>query len=157
LLSDDIQTRTSSFKTNSIISFNQTSMSVFSDDAGRFLAPNEARSMTDAYRKRKVATGISEDEYVRSEYFGIKQVQQLLSQPGCVGLRVHHAKRWEDADGNPTVVGKGQLKPRVLLTGVDAEGHDIATRPAQAGMKDDGSGEVQTAGDGWTCPRQCGQ
>ena len=132
-------------------------MSVFSEDVGRFLPPYEARSMTNAYRERKVAVGISEDEYVRSEYFGIKQVQQLLSQPGCVGLRVHHAKRWEDANGNPTADGQGQLKPRVLLTGVDAQGRDIASRSAHPGMKDDGNGDVQTAGDGWTCPKQCGQ
>lgn len=132
-------------------------MSVFSEDVGRFLPPHEARNMTNAYRERKVAVGISEDEYVRSEYFGSKQVQQLLSQPGCVGLRVHHAKRWEDANGNPTANGQGQLKPRVLLTGVDAQGRDIASRTAQAGMKDDANGDVQTAGDGWTCPKQCGQ
>ncbi|MDB5242338.1 MAG: hypothetical protein JWP57_2963 [Spirosoma sp.] len=134
-------------------------MSDFTEDVGRFLAPHEAKSMTDAYRERKVAAGISQDEYVRSEYFGIKQVQQLLSQPGCVGLRVHHAKRWEDPNGNPTADGRGELKPRVLLTGVDAKGHDIASRSVHAGtgMKDDGNEEVQIAGDGWTCPKQCGQ
>ncbi len=66
-------------------------MSVFTKDAGRFLAPQETKSMTGAYRERKVAAGISEDEYVRSEYFGINQVMHLLSQPGCIGLRVHHA------------------------------------------------------------------
>lgn len=130
-------------------------MSVFTKDAGRFLAPQETKSMTGAYRERKVAVGISEDEYVRSEYFGINQVMQLLSQPGCIGLRVHHAKRWEDADGNPTEKGKGQLKPRVLLTGVNAEGKDIAIKSDKAGLKDDGDDNTQAVGDGWTCPRQC--
>lgn len=128
-------------------------MSVFTEDAGRLLAPKEAGAMTDAYRDRKVATGLKADEYTRSEYFGINQIKHLLSLPGCVGLRVHHAKRWEDADGNPTKEGKGDLKPRVLLTAVDAKGNDIASRVA--GLKDDG--DPQTVGDGWTCPRHCGR
>ncbi|GAB3643991.1 hypothetical protein [Spirosoma arcticum] len=130
-------------------------MSVFTKDAGRLLAPQETKSMTGAYRERKVAVGISEDDYVRSEYFGINQVMQLLSQPGCIGLRVHHAKRWEDAEGNPTELGKGQLKPRVLLTGVNAEGKDMSVKSDKAGLKDDGSGNVQTVGDGFTCPQHC--
>lgn len=130
-------------------------MSVFTKDAGRFLAPQETKSMTGAYRQRKVAVGISEDEYVRSEYFGINQVMQLLSQPGCIGLRVHHAKRWEDADGKPTEEGKGRLIPRVLLTGVDASGKDMASRSEYAGLKDDVDGNAQTVGDGFTCPRHC--
>lgn len=130
-------------------------MSVFTKDAGRFLAPQETKSMTGAYRQRKVAVGISEDEYVRSEYFGINQVMQLLSQPGCIGLRIHHAKRWEDADGKPTEEGKGRLIPRVLLTGVDASGKDMASRSEYAGLKDDGDGNAQTVGDGFTCPRHC--
>lgn len=130
-------------------------MSVFTKDAGRFLASQEAKSMTGAYRERKVAVGISEDDYVRSEYFGINQVMHLLSQPGCVGLRVHHAKRWEDAEGNPTEYGKGQLKPRVLLTGVNAEGRDMSIIADKAGLKDDGDDDAQTVGDGHTCPQHC--
>lgn len=129
-------------------------MSLFTEDAGRFLNSRETESMTGAYRDRKVAIGISQDEYVRSEYFGINQVMRLLSQPGCIGLRVHHAKRWEDADGYPTEPGKGQLKPRVLLTGVNAEGKDMPIASDNTGLKDDGN-DAQTVGDGWTCPRQC--
>lgn len=128
-------------------------MSVFTEDAGRFLDAHETKVMTGAYRDRKLAVGLTDDDYTRSEYFGIKQVMQLLSQPGCVGLRVHHAKRWEDADGNPSAEGRGQLKPRVLLTGVDAHGRDIAGRAN--GLKDDG--DMQTVGDGFTCPRHCGK
>jgi len=130
-------------------------MSVFTENAGRFLNSHETESMTGAYRDRKVAADISREDYVRSEYFGINQVQHLLSQPGCMGLRIHHAKRWEDAYGNPTETGKGQLKPRVLLTGVDANGKDIAGRGQHAGLKDDGDGGIQTVGDGYTCPQHC--
>lgn len=130
-------------------------MNVFTENAGRFLDPQEANSMTGAYRTRKAAAGISEDDCVRSEYFGINQVMQLLGQTGCIGLRIHHAKRWEDADGNPTEEGKGQLKPRVLLTGVDSAGKDMPDMLAKSGLKDDGDGDAQTVGDGYTCPQHC--
>ena len=110
--------------------------------------------MTGEYLERKVAAGLKPDEYTRSEYFGINQVMALLEQPGCMGLRIHHAKRWEDADGNPTEPGKGELKPRVLLTGVDAKGHDMAPKTSRAGLKDiDDDG--QALGDGPVCPRHC--
>ncbi|MGF7218399.1 hypothetical protein GGR92_004576 [Spirosoma lacussanchae] len=133
-------------------------MSVFTKDAGRFLNARETKTMTGAYRDRKVSVGLKPDEYTRSEYFGINQVMHLLKQPGCVGLRVHHAKRWEDADGNPTEPGQGQLIPRVLLSGVDASGHDMPIRASRSGLKDmPGDGDDETLGDGHTCPRHCGQ
>lgn len=131
-------------------------MSLFTEDAGRFLSSRETESMTGAYRDRKVAVGIGKDEYTRSEYFGINQVMRLLSQPGCIGLRVHHAKRWEDAEGNPTESGKGQLKPRVLLTGVNAEGKDMPIVADNAGLKDESDdGAGQSLGDGRPCPQHC--
>lgn len=130
---------------------------IFTENAGRFLTPHESKSMTGAYRDRKLAAGLPLNDYVRSEYFGINQIMHLLNQPGCVGLRVHHAKRWEDADGNPTDMGVGQLKPRVLLTAVDARGRDISTQSDRSGLKDmPGDGGGDTLGDGWQCPKHCG-
>ncbi|MFD2937954.1 hypothetical protein [Spirosoma flavum] len=131
-------------------------MSVFTKNAGRILDSQETQTMTGAYRERKLEVGLADDDYVRSEYFGINQVQYLLDQPGCIGLRIHHAKRWEDADGNLTEPGKGQLKPRVLLTGVDAQGKDMPIYADKAGMKDmpDGGGG-RAVGDGFTCPQHC--
>lgn len=132
-------------------------MSIFTKDAGRMLDPKETQAMTGAYRERKVEVGLRSDEYVRSEFFGLDQIQQLLKQDGCVGLRIHHAKRWEDADGNPTAPGKGQLKPRVLLTGVDAKGKDMPIYSDQSGMKDmlGRVGGMRALGDGYTCPQHC--
>ncbi len=129
-------------------------MPLFTKDAGRFLKSREADTMTGEYRERKVNVGLKPDEFTRSEYFGINQVMALLEQPGCIGLRIHHAKRWEDTDGNPTESGKGQLKPRVLLTGVDATGHDMPIKAGRAGLKD-GDADEQVLGDGYTCPRHC--
>ncbi|QJW88338.1 hypothetical protein HNV11_02585 [Spirosoma taeanense] len=133
--------------------------SIFNENVGRFLDPKETKLMTGAYRDRKLAAGLTDEDYVRSEYFGLNQIQYLLSQPGCVGLRVHHAKRWEDAEGRPTEEGKGQLKPRVLLTGVDADGRDIFLRMGSSGLKDmaGSDGMSQALGDGHTCPQHCGR
>jgi hypothetical protein len=135
-------------------------MNVFTENAGRFLNRQESELMTDMYRERKLAAGLTIDDYVRSEYFGINQVKHLLDQPGCVGLRVHHAKRWEDENGDPTEPGVGQLKPRVLLTGVDKNGRDMPIRTDNGGLKDmasttDAGG--QSLGEGRPCPQYCGK
>ncbi|WP_080237240.1 hypothetical protein [Spirosoma rigui] len=131
-------------------------MSVFTKNAGRFLNKQETESLTGSYRQRKLEVGLSANEFTRSEFFGLDHVMHLLSQPGCVGLRVHHAKRWEDEDGKPTQEGKGQLKPRVLLTGVDAAGRDMPIKSDKKGLKDmPGDDESETLGDGLPCPRHC--
>ena len=133
-------------------------MNVFTKDAGRILEPTETQAMTGAYRKRKVEeAGLKADEFIRSEFFGLNQVQQLLNQEGCVGLRIHHAKRWEDADGNPTTEEKGQLIPRVLLTGVDEKGKDLPISADKSGMKDMAvdTGGMRAMGEGFTCPQHC--
>jgi hypothetical protein len=131
-------------------------MSVFTRNAGRFLNKQETASLTGSYRQRKLAAGLSADEFTRSEFFGLDQVMHLLSQPGCVGLRVHHAKRWEDENGKPTQEGNGQLKPRVLLTGVDAAGRDMPIASDKRGLKDmPGDNGGETLGEGHTCPQHC--
>lgn len=48
----------------------------------------------------------------KSLAFHKDQVLELLGHPGCVGLRIHHAR---NADGTPTVV----------LTGIDAADNDL--------------------------------
>jgi hypothetical protein len=132
-------------------------LNVFTKDAGRILSSKEAQSLKDTYKERKLAAQLKEDEYIRSEFFGADQVMRLLSQPGCVGLRIHYAKRWEDKNGKPTEMGQGQLIPRVLLTGVNANGDDMPVYADIVGLKDmpadDGGGGA--VGDGWTCPQHC--
>ncbi|HVO36204.1 MAG TPA: hypothetical protein VMT21_11590 [Gemmatimonadales bacterium] len=49
---------------------------------------------------------------VKSYAFHKDQVLEMLGHPGCVGLRIHHARA---ADGKPTV----------LLTGIDAADNDL--------------------------------
>jgi hypothetical protein len=132
-------------------------MTIFTKDVGRFLDKAESDAMTGAYRNRKREMGITDDVCVRSEFFGLDQVKRLLDQPGCVGLRIHHAKRREDADGKPVNDADAHLKPRVLLTAVDARGRDIGTHAAQTGLKDEPEDQTSTLGDGYPCPQHCGQ
>ena len=93
---------------------------------------------------------------VRSEFFGIENIRQLIDQPGVVGLRVHHAKSWEDADGNPLTTGDGRLTPRVVLVGVDKNGNDLVNN-ATDGLKDmpDGRSFSGFLGRGPICPPEC--
>ena len=128
--------------------------SVFHKDAGRILSVREAQPLKDTYYNAKLATGLKGDDVTRSEFFGIDKIMQLLKQDGCVGLRVHYAKRWEDEAGKATPTGVGQLKSRVLLTGVDARGHDIL-KDGTVGLKDDGNGGNPIVGDGYSCPQHC--
>ena len=129
--------------------------SIFHENAGRFLNTKETQSMKEAYRSSQLARGHKEGEYTRSEFFGVNRINELLKQPGCIGIRVHYANRWEDETGKPIETGKGQLKPRALLTGVDARGRDL---PLPGGLKDDGGDGSGggTVGDGMPCPQHCG-
>ena len=139
----------------SIIPFKHMNDSIFNENAGRFLTTKETHTLKETYRNCKLACGEKEAEYTRSEFFGLDRVKELLRQPGCVGIRVHYANRWEDEDGKPTNVGEGQFKPRVLLTGVDVKGRDLSARPNRGGLKDDDDSGELVVGDGWTCPKQC--
>ncbi len=133
---------------------------VFNENAGRFLSPTETRPMKEAYRNAKLACGHKENEYTRSEFFGLAKVNELLKQPDCVGIRIHYANRWEDDNGKPTEQGKGKHTSRVLLTAVDLRGRDLPVYTRPGGLKDDGGdgneGEM-TVGDGMPCPQHCGQ
>jgi hypothetical protein len=67
---------------------------------------------------------------VKSYAFHKDQVLEVLSHPGCVGLRIHHARK---VDGTPTVV----------LTGIDAADGDLV-----------GGTMLE---DSFLCPPICGQ
>lgn len=132
-------------------------MNPYSGNEGKFLKPDEAAELTGTYRQRKREVGIEDSEVVRSEFFGIENIRQLIDQPGVVGIRVHHAKSWEDTDGNPLTTGDGRLTPRVVLVGVDKNGNDLVNKSSE-GLKDMPAGDVFSGllGRGPLCPSQCG-
>lgn len=125
---------------------------MFTGKEGRFLATQEARALRRAYRDRK--PNLSDDECVRSEFFGRENLEKILAVPGCVGVRVYHAKRPE------VINGTEHLVPRVVLVGVDENGDDIRTFADMpvAGLKDmpsDNDTQSAELGDGPICPPNC--
>lgn len=124
---------------------------MFTGNEGRFLKSSEAEELKKAYRDKKA--DLKDDECVRSEFFGIHNLQQILNQPGCVGIRVYQAKRQEKLNGKDHVI------PRVVLVGVDEKGEDIRKLAPldKAGMKDMVSDEGRDGelGDGPVCPPHC--
>lgn len=131
-------------------------MSLFKGEEGHFVEATTANELKHIYEQRKRAVGLADGEIIRSEFFGAVNVQKLLAQPGCVGIRIIHAKRWEDDDGNPVSEKAGRLTPRVVLVGVDKQGHELdLVDQAPAGLKDmPGAGRSQLA-LGPVCPPTC--
>ncbi|RRB15038.1 hypothetical protein [Larkinella knui] len=126
-------------------------MSTLNSGAGRFISKEEADLFKGAYQQRKKEQKIPQEDTVRSEFFGSDNLQQILNQPGCVGIRVYHAKRREEVNGNEHLV------PRVVLVGIDKNGKEILelSVPAEAGMKDMPAGREGQLADGPLCPPQC--
>ena len=128
-----------------------TTKEKFHGDIGRFLSATDARSRTDRFKKHKLEQGLKADTFTRSEFFGINRIKKLMDHKDCVGVRVYYGKTYEDQDENLVPEGKGELKSRMVLVGVRADGSDIFDDPT--GLKD--PGDDDTLGDGWTCPRHC--
>lgn len=121
-------------------------------DVGRFLSGADARSRTSRYRDYKRKQGYKPDSFTRAEFFGINRINKLLGREDCVGIRIYYGKTYEDRDGNLVDDGAGDLKSRLILVGVRADGTDIFEDPT--GKKDGGDGDA--LGDGFECPRHCG-
>lgn len=128
-------------------------MSNINSGAGRFISDDEASQFKGAYEDRKKKQLIPEQDTVRSEFFGSNNLQQILAQPGCVGIRVYHAKRREKVNGTEHLV------PRVVLVGVDENGDEILTftDPVEAGigLKDMAASRDAQLADGPLCPPEC--
>ncbi|RRA97640.1 hypothetical protein [Larkinella rosea] len=126
-------------------------MSSINSGAGRFISNEEANQFKGAYENRKKQQLIPEQDTVRSEFFGSTNLQQILDQPGCIGIRIYHAKRREKVNGTEHLV------PRVVLVGVDKNGKEILqlTVPTETGMKDMPAGKEGQLADGPICPPEC--
>ena len=126
-------------------------MSNINPGAGRFISKDEADQFKGAYQERKKQQQIPQADTVRSEFFGKDNLRQILNQPGCVGIRVYHAKRREAINGNEHLV------PRVILVGIDQDGKKILelTDPVEPGMKDMPVGRDGQLADGHLCPDRC--
>lgn len=93
----------------------------FSGNEGQVISLAEGAELTARYRM-KYPNG------TKGVAYGNELIQQLLDNPGCVGVRMYFA---QEADGSQTVV----------LVGVDETGNDLLNLVVENGYK---------------CPNICG-
>jgi hypothetical protein len=124
----------------------------FHGDVGAFITAADAKGRTRQHRAfEEGKLGLKPEEVTKAEFFGINRITKLLGRKDCVGIRIYYGKRYEDVDGDPTTKEKGELKPRLVLIGVRADGSDIFED--KEGLKDLGDGEALA--DGMPCPQSC--
>ncbi|GAB3917028.1 hypothetical protein [Larkinella terrae] len=125
----------------------------FHGDVGSFITAADAKSRTRQHRAfEEGKLGLKPDEVTKAEFFGINRISKLMGRKDCVGIRIYYGKRYEDADGDPTTQDKGELKPRLVLVGVRADGSDIFED--KEGLKDM-IGDGDALADGAPCPQFC--
>jgi hypothetical protein len=78
-------------------------------------------------------------EGTRGHFFGSEIIQQILSEAGCVGVRIYYA-----------VDEKGEKK--LLIVGVDGEGNNLL--PLEGSALDGGGNTI--ADYSFPCPTYCG-
>ncbi len=102
-----------------------------------------AVDLTQRYRKASPASE-------HGGFFWADGIQEILAQPGCVGLRYYHGL---DADA----------RYQIVLVGVDANGNDITKGAGTSGRPTRGAKALMAAGAGaavlldqhWPCPPYC--
>ncbi|MFD2247106.1 hypothetical protein [Pontibacter ruber] len=94
-------------------------MANFNGSEGAPIELAQAASWTRNYRSKAVAG--AEGVVVKAHFFGRDILQQILDQPGCMGIRMYYARD-----------EKGQKQ--LILIGADANGKDM-----QEGTVADGS------------------
>lgn len=105
----------------------------------------DAVDLTQRYRKAAPASE-------HGGFFWADGIQELLAQPGCVGVRYYHGL---DADSHYQIV----------LVGVDANGNDITKGTGARGSRRSakvaaavvaaGAGEAVLLDKHWQCPPYC--
>lgn len=128
-----------------------TDRNKFHGDVGRFLSGQDARSRTTCFKEHKRKQGYEPTGFTRGEFFGINRINKLLGRKDCVGIRIYYGKAYEDKDGNLVDDGAGDLKSRMIIVGVRADGTDIFDD--STGQKDPADGDA--LGDGHICPPHC--
>lgn len=102
-------------------------MATFNGAEGEMINPETAKRWVENYQRREPAG-------VKAEYFGGDKIKELLSQEGCVGLRIYYAN--DDYEGW-----------RMILVGVDKDGRNLGP------IAGDGKGMLLDGG--LPCPPFC--
>lgn len=80
----------------------------YSGKEGRFISPNNSKKWVANFQKNNPG-------HTHAFYFGRELFENILNEPGCVGIRVYYAQ--DDAKN-----------PKMVLMGVDRQGNNITKK-----------------------------
>ena len=140
----------------------------YSGKEGRFVPLSLSKKWVANFRK-------SNPEHTHAFYFGCELFENLLKEPGCVGIRIYYA---QDDDGSPkmvligvdkygnNIVKKSIKNPKELRLSSESNSDLTTSRSLDSGsysrgLGGDGSGEDDdedsgTFDGGLPCPQYCG-
>lgn len=87
---------------------------VFDGTEGGFILRNTAHSYIENYQQGPSFTW---NQGTKAHFFGKKIIQELLSQHGAVGIRIHY--------GSKINTNNGKLYPELILVATDCNGNDL--------------------------------
>lgn len=104
----------------------------FNGKEGNPITLDQAKRWTKRYRDDNKGA-------VKAHFYGCEQLQKLLKEPGCMGIRIYYA-----------IDDRG--KKRLVLVGANAKQNNLL--PKNDGK--DGGDDVFILDDGVDCPEDCG-
>lgn len=100
----------------------------YSGKEGRFVPLSLSKKWVANFRK-------SNPKHTHAFYFGCELFENLLKEPGCVGIRIYYA---QDDDGSP----------KMVLVGVDKSGRDILKKsiknPTELRFSSESDSDIKT-------------
>jgi len=88
-------------------------MPTLNGNEGSYITQANAKTLGDNYVNSRRYEDSGE---CKAHYFGKDKLNAVLSQSGCVGLRIYYGTKIE----SPTVE-----KPELIIVGVDSDGNDL--------------------------------
>jgi len=93
----------------------------FNGKEGDMISRDEARQLMDNYQNSQAYPA---NNHVEGILFGKDHVDDLLSQPGCTGIRIYYGKTGV-LNNDP---------PQLIIVGTDGDGNDITDKILDAGL-----------------------
>lgn len=115
------------------------------------LSKSQVKEITEKYQKNENVLKKHGINYVKSEFFGINALKEIVDGCGCdvAGFRAYYGLTDEDYDND----GRKKPTPNLVLIPVDFMGNDLTFKSALGGMKDDP--DENSGAGGLKCPKNC--
>lgn len=129
---------------------------------GAFISLDDAAERTRKFREDYVQQAYDKEEKIKANYFSKEQIQKLLHQPGCEGIRVYNAVR-DKVDKDET--GNSIDRREIIIVATDQNGDDLlepqgggGCSPLRVFMTLPASGPgALILGNPAPCPDMCGK